>query len=290
MRAIVGMLGFLLGMGSVHAAESVKETLRKIDFSEVHWYAQRARAAYSTAAEIKARFPEVVHVVSVPGTDVQYFVETFPERRLQLVSVRGTDNLANIAQDADFLMTKDPKLDIYVHRGFDADARKVYQNLLPHLDSTMEQRLTGHSLGAAISSLLMIYLYEDGFQVGPSVNFGQPKFTNKVGVGRYQFLPLTRVVDANDPVPLVPPVTLVDVEHGVFEHLGKEVILLSGEYYTYLSKHDASRLSVGDFWENIGSESAADHHISQYASNIHDKLAGAAQIPYQQREEFIQPK
>ena len=288
MRAIASMLGLLLGIGTAYGAETVTTTLERVDFSDVDWFAQRARAAYSSPEIIEQTFPDVVRVAAVPGTEVQYFLETIPERKLQVVSVRGTDNLHNIAQDVDFLLTRNTKLGIYVHHGFDLDTRKVYQDILPHLDRDMEIRLTGHSLGAAISTLLMMYLHDDGYNVGPSVNFGQPKLTNKEGVDRFQFLSLTRVVDANDPVPLVPPVTLVDLEHGVFEHLGSEVILLSGEYYAYLPKHDATRLSVGDFWENIGEESATDHHISQYANNIHSKLGTSAQIPYQQREQYIQ--
>ncbi len=87
------------------------------------------------------------------------------------------------------------------------------------------------------------------------MNFGQPKVTDKAGVKVYDFLPLTRVVDENDVVPLVPPITLFNSIHGIYEHLGDEVILLRDEYYVYLEKHDAARKSVGSFWENLGHES-----------------------------------
>lgn len=141
---------------------------------------------------------------------------------------------------------------------------KIYKDVIPHLEKGYKVRVTGHSLGAAISTLLMMYLHEDGFKVERSINFGQPKVTNKAGVKAYGFLPLTRVVDENDVVPLVPPVTLLDSIHGIYEHLGDEVILLKEEYYVYLEQHDAERKSVGNFWKDMGHESITEHFMDNY--------------------------
>ena len=76
----------------------------------------------------------------------------------------------------------------------------------------------------AIFTLLRMYIYEDVFSVVRSIKLGQPKVTNDHGVGMYGFLPLTRVVDENDLVPMVPPITLLDSIHGCYEHFGDEVI------------------------------------------------------------------
>lgn len=263
------------------------EVMKKIDFTEVLWFAQRAQAAYSTEEEIKKAFPNTVRVANIADIEVQYFLELHHDEKRQIVSVRGTANLKNAKEDAEYLQSKNKKLGIYVHSGFDEDAMELYKDLLPHLNKDYKVTLTGHSLGAAISTLLMMYLHEDGFIIDDSVNFGQPKVTNAKGVKHYGSLPLIRVVDENDVVPLVPPVTLLDSIHGVYEHLGEEVILLETEYYVYLEKHDAQRKSIGSFWKNIGDESVSEHFMDNYIKNIKSKLSHSVQVPYKQREKYI---
>lgn len=258
-----------------------------INFEVIRWFALRAKAAYDQEAQIKAIFPDTTRVSIVPGTDVQYFLEFDSKAGEQIISIRGTDNLQNFKQDAEYIPSKNKQLHIYVHSGFDADTYKVYLDILPFLRKELRVKLTGHSLGAAISTLLMIYLHADGFDIARSINFGQPKLTNKEGVNRYEFLPLTRVVDENDVVPLLPPVTLLDSLHGLYEHLGDEIILLEGPYYAYLEQHDAERKSVWSFWENIGEESVSEHYMANYIKNLDSKLADALPVPYAQRETYI---
>ena len=257
------------------------------NFEVIKWFALRAKAAYDQEAQIRAAFPDTVRVNLVPDTDVQYFLELDSKAGIQAINIRGTANLQNIKQDTEYIPSKNKRLNIYVHSGFDADTYKIYLDILPFLKKEFKVRLTGHSLGAAISSLLMIYLHADGFDIERSINFGQPKFTNKDGVNRYEFLPLTRVVDENDVVPLVPPVTLLDSLHGMYEHLGDEIILLEGPYFTYLEQHDAERKSVWSFWENIGEESISEHYMASYIKNLDSKLASAIPVPYAQRETYI---
>ena len=249
------------------------------------WFAQRARAAYGSQAEIIKKFPDTVRVATVPGTDVQYFLERDSAHRRQVISVRGTYNLGNLREDAEFNPDKNAILGIYVHAGFDADAFKVYQDVLPHLQKGESVRVTGHSLGAAISTLLMMYLHLDGFRVEPSINFGQPKLTDLAGAQAWEFLPLLRVVDRDDLVPLLPPKDWLDPVHGAFRHFGREVILLDQTYYVYLSEHqDMLQPRVSSFWDNLGSESLEDHRIDNYLRRITDKLQRAMQVPYKQRE------
>ncbi|GJL53752.1 MAG: hypothetical protein NPIRA02_08840 [Nitrospirales bacterium] len=132
----------------------------------------RAKAAYQNEKDIRQAFPQTVRVVTASNTDVRYFLEMFPERNLQVVTVRGTANLKNALEDGEYTQSKNKKLNIYVHRGFDADAATIYQDLLPYLKKEYAVKITGHSLGAAISTLLMMYLHEDGFHVEKSINFG----------------------------------------------------------------------------------------------------------------------
>ncbi|MDH5480337.1 MAG: lipase family protein [Nitrosomonas sp.] len=262
-------------------------TADTIDFNEVKWYAQRASAAYNSAKQIKAAFPDTVRVVQVRDSKVQYFLESDPNAGLQIISIRGTDNLKNVREDVEYIKSKNNKLDIYVHSGFDEATYKIYNDIVPFLKKEYKIRLTGHSLGAAISTLLMMYLHEDGFEVERSINFGQPKVTNKDGAARYGFLPLTRVVNENDAVPLVPPVTLLSALHGVYRHMGDEIILLKGERYVYLKQHQASKKLIEGFWENIDHESITEHFIANYLININSKLGKSIRVPYAQRELYL---
>ena len=63
--------------------------------------------------------------------------------------------------------------------------------------------MVGHSLGGAVASILAINLDIDGYKVGGVTTFGQPKFTDKVGMEKYKHIPITRVVNEKDVVPLV---------------------------------------------------------------------------------------
>lgn len=287
-RHIFCLCLLLVVVGCEVGADNKIRVTKKIDFEDIHWYAGRANAAYENEQEIRQAYPKTVRVATVGDTEVQYFLELFHETRLQVITVRGTDNLKNALENAEYLQSKDGKLGIYVHTGFDADTIAVYRDVLPHLKKDYKVKTTGHSLGAAISTLLMIYLHEDGFHIERSINFGQPKVTNMAGVEAYDFLPITRVVDEHDVVALVPPITLLDSIHGIYEHLGDEVILLEDEYYVYLEKHDAERKSVGSFWKNIGHESIEDHFMDNYLENIEDKYSKSVQVPYSKREDYTQ--
>ncbi len=257
------------------------------DFQEILWYAERAKAAYAAEGEIRDSHPNTTRVATLPEADVQYFLEVFPDQRLQVLAIRGTSNLANAKEDLEYIQSRNTKLGIYVHRGFEADADALYADVLPHLDRNLKVRVTGHSLGAAISTLLMMFLHKDGYVVERSVNFGQPKLTNARGAEAYGFLNLLRIVDENDLVPLVPPLTLIDSLHGAYEHLGSELILLRDQYFAVLEQSDAARRSVLSFWTNLGHESIEEHYMDSYLRNIRSKLAHAEQVPYEMRERYV---
>jgi hypothetical protein len=281
---IIILIGCLSSYGCQHK-DAIE--MNKVDFKEVQWYAMRASYAYSSPDEIQQIFPNVIRTVTVDGTKVQYFLEDIPDSHAQLVSIRGTANIKNAIEDLEYLQTKDDQLGIYVHDGFREDSQLVYRDLLPHLDKDKKVLLTGHSLGAAISTLLMMYLQEDGFDVGLSVNFGQPKVTNKKGVFKYQFLPLLRVVDENDVVPMMPATSLLNSIHGRYEHFGKEIILLEGEYYVFQDEHMQRETNSTSFWKNMTRASVDAHMIKHYLHNIKSKQKSAKQIPFDDRKQYI---
>ncbi|MBU2986085.1 lipase family protein [Saccharophagus degradans] len=272
---------------NLHLLGQPEDVSKAIAFSNLDWYAKRAQAAYQSEADIRAAFPNTTMVKLLPEQDIQFFVETFPEQKQQVITVRGTANKLNAIEDAEYVQASDTRLGIYVHSGFLHSTNAVYAALTPHLISGFTLKLTGHSLGAAISTLLMMYLEKDGYRLAPSVNFGQPKVTNKAGADAYNFLPLLRVVDKNDIVPLIPVNTLLASIHGDYEHFGEEVILLDGEYFVYLDRHGVQHVITQSFIDNLDDLSLNDHRIANYCAHIESKLAGAIQVPFKEREKYI---
>ena len=258
-----------------------------INFNGIAWFAQRAKAAYLEESQIVSQLPNVTKVVQLDDIDVQYFIEASPDNNKQIISIRGTANLDDALQDAEYWQCKNKHLGIYLETGFDKDSYLVYQDLLQYLDKSKQIVLTGHSLGAAISTILMMYLSKDNYNLAPSINFGQPKVTNTRGVKRFSYLPLLRVVDENDVVPLVPSATLLDSIHGFYQHFGEQLTLLKDEYYAYLPQKQAIKQSRGSFWKNVTHISVEQHYMENYEKNIVSKKDKATQVPYADREKYI---
>ncbi len=261
--------------------------MQEIDFQEVWWFAQRAAAVYRHGDRIRESLPEVAHIATLPDFDVRYFHEHCAASELQVVSVRGTASFRNVWEDLAYLQSRDRDLDFHAHHGFHEASLRIFDDLAPRLSRDREVRVTGHSLGAAVAALLMVYLHEGGFQVGRSINFGQPKVTNRAGAERYASLPLVRVVDEDDLVPLVPPTTLLDSVHGIYDHFGEEVLLLEGEHYTCLEQHDPARRSADSFWRHIAHVSIEEHFMKHYLSNIRGKLDKAVAVPFDRRRRYL---
>lgn len=265
----------------------VQFTQKKIDFEQISWFAKRASAAYLSKSEIFRILPNTVWINTPKDTKVRYFLEVDPTRKIQTIAIRGTTDLKNIVEDLAFDKRENHQLGLHLHRGFDKIARKIFKDIRPHLKSNHPIRVTGHSLGAAVGVILMMYLKKEGYTLAPSINFGQPKVTDAPDAERFGYLPITRIVDGNDPVPMFPPYTLINAPHGAYAHIGPEVILLDQKRYVYLNKHDAERISVGEFWRDLATISLDDHSMEKYIKRINALATVAKQVTYARREAFI---
>jgi len=262
----------------------------KVDFVELTAYAGRAKAAYATEAVIRDRYPATVRV-SAPGkTDAQYFLEQDDRAKVQYIAIRGTANKRNLIEDIELRIREDLALAIPVHIGFDATARTLYADMQPYLKKNYRTYITGHSLGGAVAALLAIHMVDDGYKVDRVVTFGQPKFTTTDGVQKLGFLTLTRVVDENDVIPMLPPTTIFNRVYGVYEHAGPEVILLEGPHYVFLPTHDADRISIGEFGRSLDIANLKDHHMDNYLSRLSAKTSGAVAVSYNERENYVARK
>ena len=279
---VIAVLFVLLVSGCAGGlSQSLNQSLsvvspKKIDFVELEYYAKRSKSAYDPIPEIRKAYPLVTRALTVPSIDVLYFLERDRSNRTQTISIRGTAEKPNIWEDLEIALIPDSILGFPVHRGFQADAAAIYADVNPHVRKDWPVRVTGHSLGGAVASLLAAYFEKEGYTVDRVVTFGQPRFTTTLPA-EYELGIVTRVINDMDVVPMVPPHT----QFRPYAHFSSEVILREGPEYVYLEDHDADRLSIGEFWRNITDFSTKDHHIDGYLSNIQGKVAnGSRQVPY----------
>ncbi len=252
------------------------------DFNAINIYARYAGAAYRTDDEIRDAFPQTIRIQSTRRDGARYFLEVSPAPRTQTISVRGTRSWADRLHDIEFRLVEELAAEAAFHRGFDRDARLIYDDVTPFLRPGYRTRVTGHSLGAAVSAILMIYLLRDGYDVQPSINFGQPKFTNAAGAELYADLPILRVVNRNDVVPMLPPRLSRDPNHGSYTHIGEELILLGGSDFVHIGAHDAERVSVAESWRDRRYASLADHRMARYLEVLEARPEVPRQVPFAQ--------
>ncbi|NES83362.1 MAG: lipase family protein [Moorea sp. SIO2B7] len=163
---------------------------------------------------------------------------------------------------------KSNKICIDLHTGFHKAAEDVYEAIFPHLKKDYKTRLTGHSLGGAIAVILMILLKEKGYHIEKCITFGQPKVTDTKGAQTCKDLPLIRVINDEDLVPLLPPSTILTILQGGYEHFGSEITLQKGKY-TYTQEHKGKGNHEHGFWANLF-EAVARKHITESTDNIED--------------------
>lgn len=265
-------------------------TQQKIDFPTLDVNAKRAKAAYAQPAQIRTAYPKTVRVATPGGRDVQYFIEQDNKAKVQYLVVRGTMDDKTLSEDFDAKVRDDRATKIPIHTGFDQDARAVWTDAQPYLKKGYQTYLVGHSLGGAVAAVLGIYMIEDGYKVDKIYTYGQPRFTTSAGVSQLGFLPLLRVVDENDLVPLLPPDMLVNKKFGPYQQVGPEVILLEGPDYVYLPSQTASELSLGEFWRDMGVADLKDHKLNNYIRRIDDKMVASRQVAYNARENYVAKK
>jgi len=246
-----------------------------VDFRALHMQARRADDSQRTEAEIRARWPNVVKVGKVATVDVRYVLERDDKRREQYLSMPGSLSLKDWLEDFDVFLKPDARDGVPLHRGFEQSALAVRAELSPQLRRDYKTYIAGYSMGAGVAAVLTLYLAEDGYRIERTTTFGQPRVTNASGAARLASLPLTRVVNADDFVSMVPTFP--------FEHFGEEVILHPGPDFVYLTHNDANRISIGEIWRQHHGLNIGPHASELYVARLAEKVAGAKPVPYLQR-------
>jgi triacylglycerol lipase len=275
LKAIVAISAVVLlawGCGPLLINFYGKKDADKVDWDLVKKHAILSKLTYGTPQEIQKEYGDSAWTMILTQQQSRIIAITDHENKEIWLGIRGTANKHNAIMDAQYIKERDAILDIYVHKGFHDLAKAAYQSFYPHLRSDYSLRITGHSLGGAAAAILAMYYHKEGREIKSCITFGQPKVTNEDGVKTFWDLNLLRIVDHEDVVPLVPPLTIISALHGPYRHLGEEVILENDGHWRWLSKHDANRVLISGTWSNLLNESISDHYMNSYIKRIDDIL------------------
>ncbi len=268
-----------------------------VDFEEILQYALRAQLSYALAKAgwqiteqlgWRTSSPYRIYIEEVPETNINVIVELDDSQQVQWIAVRGTENLKNWLENLDYIEKSfsqkfgEQTLTIDLHSGFYQASVSVWEAIQPHLNQDYQTRITGHSLGGAIAAILMMFVKDAGYSLDKCITFGQPKITNRDGANKAAHLPLLRVINQQDVVPIVPPNTLLNLLRGGYVHFGPEVQLEQGSY-VFRSKHNERSLTEGFWWRLLNEDikkilgDIQEHYMQNYLHNLNSNLESSEQ-------------
>ncbi|KAI1438688.1 extracellular lipase [Xylaria sp. CBS 124048] len=209
------------------AAASISEDL----LSTLVLYSQYAGASYCNSENpigsivtcsggacpnVTAAGATIAATYSGNETDIQGFVSTDATNKVIVVSVRGSHSIRNWVADFEFLQRNCSLVSgCKVHDGFERAWEEISSAVLTAVGHTKRANpdykivFTGHSLGAAVSTLGGAYARQAGFEVD-IINYGSPRVGNAAFATFLSNSPGVehRVTHLDDPVPRLPPILL----------------------------------------------------------------------------------
>jgi len=248
-----------------------------LDLKNAYCLGEAAKLAYEKSSDIiQAKTKEwgmsYCQYFENKKTDTQAFLAA--NDQMILCSFRGTESLKSGITDLDFF-----RVDGFggmVHRGFkrafDSIWSDIKEAIVKNQTGSKSLWFTGHSLGAALATLAVSALQEEGKSVNGLYTFGSPRVGNRsfaktfnASCGAYTF----RFVNNNDVVPRLPlAIRYLHVE--TIQYMDKNGIL----------KHDIS------CWEKLfdrfkgriedlgkpGTDGMKDHFIDHYMESLKKNL------------------
>lgn len=179
-------------------------------FEELLALAEIAMLNSAPDEEIEAYFAgrEEVKVLELSSCEQRAIVTTDHKARRHTISLRGTKNFRNVAQNMRLGIAptgEKEDLPVPMHRGYRNIARKCLEAIEPLLIDGYEIQLTGHSLGGASAVALALLIHKKGkAKVQRVVTFGSPKLGPKETAEASEELDILRVVQKDDIIPLLP--------------------------------------------------------------------------------------
>jgi len=267
-------------------------TAENKEFHRILTFARFANAAYQSDTAVNqlvenSRYA-ITTIKTIDNSFIRFYVATDQSTKSQLVAIRGTSNVENALVDLDAQLIPHNTLGIKLHRGFTTAATQISNELAKILDKSHTIHLTGHSLGGAIAVILAMDLSARGYNVGEVVTFGQPKVTNMLGARKFSQLNISRIVSDTDVVPLVPPVDFLDLAKlDIYWHLGKEIVLFPGKFYSKLEGLKSMMRGLTFINKRFSEDDLYAHQMTTYINLINDKLSTNTAIPYDDRQRYL---
>ena len=261
----------------------LQAALADVSFANIQTYGQLAADTYLPASALETQLEQqgqtLVHQALLPESQVSYYLSATAD--MQTIAVRGTANLTNAMVDLDIEFQPDEQLGISLHNGFKTSAAAVYADVKPHLDSSKPVTVTGHSLGGAIAVIVAMFLEQEQRTPAQVITFGQPKVTNVTGAGVFEDIPLTRVVTPKDIVPLVPPISPLQIKDmDIYWHMGEEVILLGEGQYSQTSGVKAMLRATKIMSALPDADNLEAHKMDTYLHRIQTLQTAPIEVPY----------
>ncbi len=265
-----------------------------VDFATIERLSEEYRVMrYQSQPAIRAalaRYYDPFVLVDLPRTMNRYVLGTVRGEHRQEILIRGTANGRNVLYDLQFARRYDKGLGVRLHTGFDAMAQALYADILPRLDKTDDLVIFGHSLGAAEAVILSMLLSQDGFRIAMVYASGGPRVTDGAGELKYETLPILRIINQGDPVPLLPPKDVPNPKDP-YVHIGPAVLLLDGPAYCLLRDDVGDDAIASTFWKFLGDRSVRhdveEHLIPAYIDRLKPKLVEATQVPFADRLKYV---
>jgi pimeloyl-ACP methyl ester carboxylesterase len=209
---------------------------------------EASRLAYIRFEDSDARRDELASSMALAGytttachahLSTQTVAAFNPDTKTALIAFRGTqaDSFNDVSTDANFPLTTWPKRG-RVHQGFADALLSVYPWIENWLEQTKPSRLllTGHSLGAALATLLATLKAESELYTIGSPRVGDMDFVSLLAARK-----VSRFVNCADLVTRVPPTTLLG-----YEHLPQETYIVEQGYLHHDLEAESKRRDARD--------------------------------------------
>jgi hypothetical protein len=289
--AIAAVLLMLLSPRSGLAAPSAQ---LKVDFAEIWRLAEAYRTMRYDALpaiheELDPSYDGLL-VVDLEKTQNRYMLGTLEDERCHVIWIRGTATTKNAFTDLEFTKHRDPRLGINLHHGFAAYASAVHDDVLPRLHPGFDILIFGHSLGAAEATILGMLLSSEGWNVKRVYASGCPRLTDAEGARKFASLPVIRIINEGDPVPLLPPRTLVSPKDP-YVHLGPAVVLLDGPGYCLIGEQYGDEALGPEVWRTVIEsglrQDVREHFIGSYLERLAPKQLRSILVPWDERARYL---
>ncbi|KAF4585578.1 feruloyl esterase a [Ophiocordyceps camponoti-floridani] len=251
-------------------------------------YAEIASAAYAQNCPRPPQGIQILRYIDNRTSNTQGFIAADPRNNELIISLRGTDNLAGLFNNAKFGTTyyQSPG----VHEGFLASWNSIAPAVINGVTSILRARpgmrvtITGHSSGAALASLATASLRGVGLVV-TTYTFGQPRTGNQQYADYIDYLvpqAMYRITHKDDGVPQV-------AKGGSFRHHQTEFWQMTDDVSpaTFYRCIGQEPIDCNNFVEGNGLIGLNAAHLSYLGVSMGDALDRGASVCGGQKPKFL---